>query len=166
MSQTLDLNQPATGFQGIIARVGGDPILELVGRWQTHIEDISGDSADVFIADSRYGHAHAMTQLVMQVRGKVKRYLSDRIDQVVLNRYLGVPIFLLVMYLMFMFTINFGGAFIDFFDGVAGAFFVRLLPAFTCFYRRWKTRDTWRARLSSWTDSCAPSVCRARPSCR
>ena len=28
------------------------------------------------------------------------------------------------MYLMFVFTINLGGAFIDFFDGVAGAFFV------------------------------------------
>jgi ferrous iron transport protein B len=28
------------------------------------------------------------------------------------------------MYLMFLFTINVGGAFIDFFDGVAGAFFV------------------------------------------
>jgi len=112
------------GDQDIARQFSGDPILELVGRWQTHIEDISGDSADVFIADSRYGHAHAMTQLVMQVRGKVKRYLSDRIDQVVLHRYLGVPIFLLVMYLMFMFTINFGGAFIDFFDGVAGAFFV------------------------------------------
>jgi ferrous iron transport protein B len=29
---------------------------------------------------------------------------------------LGIPIFLLMMYLMFMFTINIGGAFIDFFD--------------------------------------------------
>ena len=112
------------GDQDIIKEFSDNSTLELVERWQTHIQDISGDSADVFIADSRYGHAHAMTQLVMQTRGKVKRYLSDRIDQVVLHRYLGVPIFLLVMYLMFMFTINFGGAFIDFFDGVAGAFFV------------------------------------------
>ncbi len=112
------------GDQGIVQQIGDDSVLELVERWQTHIQEISGDSADVFIADSRYGHAHAMTQLVVQVKGKIKRYLSDRIDQVVLHRYLGVPIFLLVMYLMFMFTINFGGAFIDFFDGVAGALFV------------------------------------------
>jgi ferrous iron transport protein B len=35
-----------------------------------------------------------------------------------------VPIFLFVMYLMFTFTINIGGAFIDFFDIVAGAIFV------------------------------------------
>jgi ferrous iron transport protein B len=98
--------------------------LELVARWQSHLQNIYGETADVFIADSRYGHAHAIAQLVVKVKGKVKRYLSDRIDQVVLHRFLGVPIFLLVMYLMFMFTINFGGAFIDFFDGVAGALFV------------------------------------------
>ena len=98
--------------------------LELVARWQSHLQNIYGETADVFIADSRYGHAHAIAQLVVKVKGKVKRYLSDRIDQVVLHRFLGVPIFLLVMYLMFMFTINFGGAFIDFFDGVAEAFFV------------------------------------------
>jgi ferrous iron transport protein B len=100
------------------------PTLKLVARWQKHIQNIYGETVDVFIADSRYGHAHALAQLVVKVKGKVKRYLSDRIDQIVLHRFLGVPIFLLIMYLMFMFTINFGGAFIDFFDGVAGALFV------------------------------------------
>ncbi len=46
----------------------------------------------------------------------------------VLNRVsytlLGIPIFLLVMYLMFMFTINVGSAFIDFFDILAGTILV------------------------------------------
>ena len=41
-----------------------------------------------------------------------------------LHRWLGVPVFLLVMYLMFMFTINLGGAFVDFFDGLGNAIFV------------------------------------------
>jgi ferrous iron transport protein B len=97
---------------------------QVVNRWRQHLLSMSGETADVFIADSRFGHAHAITQMVVTVRGKVQRYMSDRIDQVVLHRYFGVPIFLLVMYLMFMFTINFGGAFIDFFDGIAGALFV------------------------------------------
>jgi len=92
--------------------------------WQRHIEDISGESADMFIADARYGHAHAISQMVVSVKGRVKRYFSDRLDQIMLHRTFGVPIFLGVMYLMFMFTINFGGAFIDFFDGAAAALFV------------------------------------------
>ena len=50
--------------------------------------------------------------------------LSSRIDSVVLNRFLAFPLFLLVMYLMFLFTINIGSAFIDFFDILGQAIFV------------------------------------------
>ena len=46
--------------------------------------------------------------------------LNDKIDRVVLNRWLGLPIFLFVMYVMFLFTQNFGAAFIDFFDILVG----------------------------------------------
>jgi ferrous iron transport protein B len=50
--------------------------------------------------------------------------ISDKLDKLVLNRWLGLPIFLGLMYLMFMFTINLGGVFIDFFDMAAAALFV------------------------------------------
>ncbi|MGB5834440.1 MAG: ferrous iron transport protein B, partial [Thiohalocapsa sp.] len=55
---------------------------------------------------------------------QVSHNLSDRIDRVMLNRALGIPIFLAIMYLMFMFTINIGGSFIDFFDLFTGALLV------------------------------------------
>jgi Fe2+ transport system protein B len=61
---------------------------------------------------------------VIDQKSKVSTNLSDRIDRVMLNRALGIPIFLLAMYLMFMFTINIGGAFIDLFDIFAGTLFV------------------------------------------
>ena len=51
----------------------------------------------------------------------MSRTLSDRIDALVLNRILAIPIFLLAMYLTFMVTINLGGAFIDFLDQFTGA---------------------------------------------
>ena len=112
------------GDTSVCRQVPTGSLLELAQKWQQHIQQISGESADVFIADSRFGHAHAISQLVVKIKGKLKKYLSDRIDHVVLHKIFGVPIFLLVMYLMFMFTINFGGAFIDFFDGAAAAIFV------------------------------------------
>ena len=52
------------------------------------------------------------------------RSATDRIDAVALNRYLAFPIFLGVMYLMFMFSINVGSAFIDFFDLTGSALLV------------------------------------------
>ena len=49
---------------------------------------------------------------------------TDVIDAVALHRYLAFPIFLGVMYLMFMFAINVGSAFIDFFDQTGAVLFV------------------------------------------
>ena len=53
------------------------------------------------------------------------RTLSDSIDRVVLGRWTGIPLFLVIMYLMFLFTMNVGGAFIDFFDVAANTLFVK-----------------------------------------
>ncbi|HDK37647.1 MAG TPA: Fe(2+) transporter permease subunit FeoB [Thiolapillus brandeum] len=93
-------------------------------HWRKSIEDRSNEEADIHISDTRFSHAHALAQTVIKERGKLGKTVSDWIDTVVLSRWLGVPVFLFMMYLMFMFTINIGGAFIDFFDGIAGAFAV------------------------------------------
>lgn len=83
-----------------------------------------GDDIDIMVADARYGLANKISNKVVKISGRASSDISDRIDRVVLNRIVGIPIFLLMMYLMFMFTINIGGAFIDFFDQFAGALFV------------------------------------------
>ncbi len=83
-----------------------------------------GEDLDILVADARYGLANHIARQAVTVSGQVGRDLTDRIDRVVLNRAMGIPIFLGMMYLMFMFTINIGGAFIDFFDQFAGALFV------------------------------------------
>ena len=49
---------------------------------------------------------------------------SDRVDRYMLSRLWGLPIFFLVMYLVFWFSMNVGGAFIDFFDLAGGAILV------------------------------------------
>ncbi|MES9823976.1 MAG: Fe(2+) transporter permease subunit FeoB [Candidatus Thiodiazotropha endolucinida] len=101
-----------------------EALLGQVHHWQEVIEDRVDEDPDIHIADTRYGHAHAISQNVTQQHGRVEKTISDHIDKVVLSRLFGIPVFLAVMYLMFMFAINIGGAFIDLFDGVAGAIFV------------------------------------------
>ena len=86
--------------------------------------DAIGDELDILVADAGYGLANKIANSVVKVSGRAHRDLTDRIDQIVLNRTLGIPIFLFLMYLMFMFTINIGGAFIDFFDQFAGVVLV------------------------------------------
>ncbi len=87
------------------------------------ITDLPEDS-DLLIADARYRQAQNIGQKVLRRADPGRTTPSDRIDAIVLNRWLGVPVFLLAMYWMFTFTINFGGAFVDFFDQASGALFV------------------------------------------
>ncbi|AFL73919.1 Fe(2+) transporter permease subunit FeoB [Thiocystis violascens] len=108
---------------------GDDLARSLVGDriGQNEIRALLGDVADdvdILLADARYGFAHAVVQAAVSHSGTVSRNFTDRVDRVMLNRALGIPIFLVVMYLMFMFTINIGGAFIDVFDQAAGTIFV------------------------------------------
>ena len=79
---------------------------------------------DIALATARYGLASVLAGASVQAPGASVHPLTERIDNVALHRWLGVPIYLLLMYLMFMFTIQIGGAFIDFFDQAAGALFV------------------------------------------
>lgn len=71
----------------------------------------------------RYETIDALLKTVMRTT-PVRHTLTDVLDRIFLNRVLAVPLFLAVMYLMFMFTINVGSAFIDFFDLTALALFV------------------------------------------
>ena len=70
------------------------------------------------ISDPMLRRYHKSRQLVNGVVEicPTRHSLSERLDSVVLNRWLGVPIFLLMIYLMFTFAVNFGAIFIDFFD--------------------------------------------------
>jgi len=102
----------------------GDQLQPEIERLRKTISERANEDADVLIADTRFSHAHTLASQVLKIRGKAGRNMTDRIDRVVLNRWLGIPVFMVVMYLMFLFSINIGGAFIDFFDGIAAALFV------------------------------------------
>ncbi|WP_298217799.1 Fe(2+) transporter permease subunit FeoB [Halothiobacillus sp.] len=82
------------------------------------------EEADVFIADARYTFIHQVTHACVTQRGQLRRSLTDRIDAIVLNRFLGIPIFLLMMYLLFVMSFNGGSIFLDFFDQATHTIFV------------------------------------------
>lgn len=62
--------------------------------------------------------AAGLTREALQKPKKRKRELTERIDAVVLNRYLGIPIFLLAMWLMFKLTFDIAGPFTDWLDAM------------------------------------------------
>ena len=88
-----------------------------------------GEDLDIAVADARYQYVAGIVDRSVARQGEIGATLSDKLDRVVLNRWLGIPIFLFMMYLMFLFAINVGSAFIDFFDILVGGVLVDGLGA-------------------------------------
>ena len=101
-----------------------DNIRKLAKHLHGQIEAELGEESDILIPSARYEFISDIVSRVVKRTNQLDETLSDKIDRIVLNRVLGIPIFLFAMYLMFLFVINIGGAFIDFFDIAAGALFV------------------------------------------
>jgi len=104
--------------------LGGQQLVQIVAKHRRQIHQVIGEDIDIIIADSRYGFIQKLVKEAIERQGEVRNNISERLDQIVLNRWLGIPIFLTVMYLMFLFTINVSAAFIDFFELAAGTIFV------------------------------------------
>lgn len=88
------------------------------------LQDASNVDIDLHVADTKYTYLHQQCVRVRRTQGKLSHSFTDKLDKLVLNKWIGVPFFFVVMYLMFMFSINIGSAFIDFFDIAVGALLV------------------------------------------
>jgi len=97
---------------------------DIISEESIKIEKHIGEEADIVIADGRYGFIHGLAEDVINRRSELDQNITDVIDKFILNRILGIPIFLGIMYLMFLITMNAGAPFIDFFDGICGTIFV------------------------------------------
>lgn len=83
------------------------------------------DELDIIIADARYQKIHQIVTTVQQKRSDTSEHFTAKLDRIILHRYLALPIFFAMMYLMFLFAINIGGAFQDFFDQATDTIFVQ-----------------------------------------
>ncbi|MCY9845665.1 Fe(2+) transporter permease subunit FeoB [Vibrio caribbeanicus] len=79
---------------------------------------------DLTVADVKYTYLHQQCKRVRRTKGRLSRSFTERVDNIILNKWVGIPFFFCIMYLMFMFAINVGSAFIDFFDISVGAVLV------------------------------------------
>ncbi|CAQ82244.1 MULTISPECIES: Fe(2+) transporter permease subunit FeoB [Photorhabdus] len=82
------------------------------------------EEPELVIADARYQGINALCMAVIDTQKAMPNKLTQAIDKIILNRWLGVPIFLIVMYLMFVLAINIGGALQPIFDSGSIAIFI------------------------------------------
>ena len=87
------------------------------------VTKILGEEPEFAMAENRYSISHNVAGKAI-VAAREKKTFSDKLDAVLLNRWAALPIFLVIMYLVFWVAVTIGSAFIDFFDVLFGAIFV------------------------------------------
>lgn len=84
---------------------------EEVKRAEHDVEQILGDVPETAIASARYGFISGACQECVTTTVEARHNMSDAIDSVLVNRVLGIPIFLGLMYLVFQLTFTLGDPF-------------------------------------------------------
>lgn len=95
---------------------------DLINTLMTSKDD---SELDIVFADARYQKIHQIVVGVQKKRSDSSEHFTAKLDRIVLHRYFALPIFFAMMYLMFLFAINIGGAFQDFFDITTDTIFVQ-----------------------------------------
>jgi len=85
-----------------------DDILAATEKGAKRIEAVLGDSPEIIIADRRYGVISGACQEAVRLTVEARHTYSDKIDEVLTNRILGLPIFFVMMYIVFQLTFAFG----------------------------------------------------------
>lgn len=81
-------------------------------------------AAPMQIAAARHQRINTVCHAVTAPHQPTPHRLSAHLDRIALNRWLGLPVFFLVMYLMFFLAINLGGALQPLFDLGSAALFI------------------------------------------
>ena len=107
-----------------------------LARLQDEIDDPA-----LHIADARYQTIAAICEAVSNTLTAESSQFTAAVDRIILNRFLGLPIFLFVMYLMFLLAINIGGALQPIFDAGSVAIFVHGIQwlGYTLHFPEWLT---------------------------
>ena len=96
--------------------MGSEEIFRSRDKSLSHLRSIYGDEVETVIADARYGFISGLMKDVLKKPAIERLTFSDRIDKVVLNRWLGIPLFLAILYGVFQFTFVVSVPFMDWID--------------------------------------------------
>jgi ferrous iron transport protein B len=89
----------------------------------------TGEDAETLISDGRYGFIQNVLRDAVRRTHDDNLTSSDKIDRVLTHRWLGAPIFLVLMWLMFQVTANVSAPMLDWVDGVIAEPITRWLMA-------------------------------------
>ena len=106
---------------------GGAGVVAEASRQLDLLRASLGESADTAIAGSRFEWVHDVVGEVVDGERYQRPTLTDRIDSVVTNRFLGIPLFLVAMWIVFKLTTDVAAVFLGWIDGALSGPITRLV---------------------------------------
>jgi ferrous iron transport protein B len=107
-------------------------ILEQTKRSRNSLEHLHKQDPEFMIIDGRLAYIRGACREAQRITQKDRETLTDIIDRILLNRVLGLPIFLFMMWLLFQLTFTLGAIPMDWLDAgftMLGNLIDMLLPA-------------------------------------
>jgi len=94
-------------------------IEEIRNRVEEEILKITGDSLETFIIERRYAFLKGMVKECIRKEVSLEERLtfSDKLDKILTNRFLGIPLFLFFVFLLFQLVFTLGSPIADLIDG-------------------------------------------------
>ncbi len=96
----------------------GEQVVTLARQGAEHVASMLGDDVDLLTADRRYGYINGVVRQSLHRPLLDRITLTDRIDDVVTHKWLGLPFFFAVMYIVFRLVIDVSSPFLDWMDAV------------------------------------------------
>jgi len=96
----------------------GTEIIKRANHLAQTLQDRLGEDIESYLIERRYGFISGLVKECVKKPSGIEEKLtiSDKIDKIVLNRWLGIPIFLLFMWVTFKLVFDMGGPFADYID--------------------------------------------------
>jgi len=92
----------------VMTRGFGEDVLAAVASARSRIKELLRDEAETVIADRRYGFISGACTEAVKATVERRHDMTDSIDAVVTSKVFGVPIFVVMMYLVFYATFKLG----------------------------------------------------------
>lgn len=99
-------------------------LLEMINKERLRLKKHTKIKPELLIADGVYGYANGLCKEIIKKNDKNRIKISDRIDSVLLSSILGLPAFILIMYIVFSFSMTLSSPFISLLDTVFGTIFI------------------------------------------
>lgn len=102
----------------VSAMPGGLTVIDKAHSEIKRLESIYGDDVDIITADHRYGTVSGISRQVCRQATPDHKTLTERIDRLTTHRLIGLPIFMLIMYLVFRIVIDVSTPYLDWVDSL------------------------------------------------